>query len=221
MGSRFRTVAVMALVTFAVGIVGVASASAALPEILNKEGNALVKKRFTGTTGARSVLEGEDGFILECTEAKSIGEVTGPTSGTLTTVYQTCGNADYSCSTDGHLGEVSLSYTFAPVYLNSEKSIALLYSLPSTGTTLECGSNLVTLHGSYLSDPIKANHLATKYVLVSHQTKGKQEYRTYENAAGEKTQASLELTVNELAEGKAGIRTENEATFEEELQFKN
>jgi hypothetical protein len=210
----------------AFGAVGTAVASAALPEIVNKEGKELVKKKFTGTVTGKVILGTSDtGEQFEfCKTGSAAGEIAGLSGGKVTTTFHACEfGLRGECQSAGskNAGEIVLPMSIKLVYLNrAKKEAALLYSLPSAGISMECEGNAAKLSGAFLVGLGTVNKLSTKYVLTAKGHKWTQEPSEYENEKGEKVKATPKFWFVGESEGEASLQFTEGVVFEEEVEFK-
>lgn len=229
MRSLFRNVFLAVVAALALTAVATATASAALPELVNSKGAELVKKNFT--TGGHKAALGLEIFKHgheTCAELSFAGEVKGTKGGEATlTLHCIAG-----CRTKGAKEkEIKLPLSVNLVWLSKAKeSIALLFSIPGTvdlekycwGTETSSLFPL-ELSGSFLVPVAARNELRTEYTLDPSQKKSVQEPDEYENEAGGKVKAQLETTESLSSEWKnlaMGIEGEIPMKFEEEAEFK-
>ena len=230
MRSKFRTVVLVLVGALALSGVAVASASAALPEIVNSKGGELVKKKFTSkasTAESERFLETKTQGLFKCTGFSGKGEVKGTRGGEETSTYTGCMYSPFGCNTAGsRAGEITFTTSVTPVYLNkAEQKVALLLSLKPGGLQFECASGLmkVTLSGAFLVHVGTVNKLKTTYNFETKQNEGIQELREYENEAGEKVKINLESEASGYkawSKQPSAPETYWETTFEEEAEFK-
>jgi hypothetical protein len=223
MGYKFRTVMVTALATCVVGAVGVASASAALPELVNKEGNQLVKTHFTAT-GGDSVIEMKRIGALICRESHVSGEVTGlKTAHAILSFTKCTGEPQESCETPkAKQGEIALGEISAKLVLQVEPKgkirPALLLPLPSE-ITLECPiTGKIKVKGSLLMALHPSSKPSTVLNMVGIQSEGEEAAVEYEETEGGELKPAELLAAGEgLTNLQTGIETELGLTFEEEV----
>jgi hypothetical protein len=214
-------VAVLAFAT-----VGVASASATLPEF-SKSG-----VKFKATSGAGKLLT-EAGHEVSCSsdEVKETeGEVTGAKTTKATVRFKGCKALGlFSCQTSGAAsGEIISETVGLLVYTNSsKKEVAELLS-PKSGTVFakfSCeGLETITVEGNVLGAATPVNTKSKSGKLVFTQSGGKQSPSEYEETAGgTKKKASLKSTGTGFEgfgpEG-SGITSEDAVTFASELEIK-
>jgi hypothetical protein len=100
---KFTKVATIVAAVCMLGAVGVSSASAALPELVNKNGTELAYGFFSAPTGPNVDLEGATSMErIECTASKYVGVVTGTKTSKVSVSYIGCKAPDKgACSTSG------------------------------------------------------------------------------------------------------------------------
>jgi hypothetical protein len=236
-----RRVFVVLVAVCVMSVVGVAGASAALPELVNKEGKALVKDKFSAKmTGGKAVefytdWAGEVKFY--CETAAVAGDFSGLKTGEATFTLKTCksnGGVGGKCTgvEKGKkrevVGEMVIPFSLTLVYTKkASKELALLFSLKETSSFVCAGSEF-KLHGgflvpipqgdvNYLFEVGKGPFLDARYTASGE---GEQEVKQYENEKGEKVETYLKLSTAEGTEVKSPVSFETEAAFEEEMEFK-
>src|ERR1700761_7755658 len=124
---RFRVMGLALVALFAIGAAASASASASLPELVNKEGKEVVKKKFTGKASGTSTFETKGGEAVKCTGGTTVGEVTGLKTQTVENKFTKCTAAAglLKCKTSGAAaGEIVLKLNAKIVYLSeSSKTV--------------------------------------------------------------------------------------------------
>lgn len=202
--------------------VAVASASAALPEALDKEGKEVAKVAFT-VTSEKSKLRAVGGANMTCTADTGSGELTGPQTGKVEIKFTGCEAAlGGKCNTGGAAaGEVAIALSMKLLYLNkAAKEIAYLFSIPVGTIEIKCEKVTLQLKGSFLVPVGPLNKPQFRYTLVAKQKEGKQEPLEYETEQGGKAPNTLEVEVNGSKAEQAGLEGEEKVTFAEEVQFK-
>jgi hypothetical protein len=230
MRSMFRNVLVAIVAVLALSAVASATASAALPEIVNSKGEELVKKKFTGE------VHGTDAVGLEisghgwepCEELSFAGGVKGTKGGEATLTLHCVATCHTKSSKEK---EIKLPVSVNLVWLNKAKeNIALLLSISGV-VDLEgyCWAYTMPsqfpleLSGSLLVPVGATNELGTEYTLTPKQNESRQEPDEYENETGGKVKAQLETTSGLYPEWKnrpMGIETRIPMKFEEAAEFK-
>jgi hypothetical protein len=225
-----RTVLLGGLVMLALSAVATASASAALPEILNKEGKALVKNKFTadipGVTRAlwfKSEVHGVDEGVW-CETSAGSGAFSGLKAGEVTFTGKNCNDGAGKCFEPPKLhNELVISFALTPVYISkASKELALLFTLHEA--SFKCGGELTTISGDFLV-PIPTENVnkllavGTPLRLHAEATGGEQSPKAYENEKGEKVEAFVTLNFGS-GNQKGGANFEAEGLFEEEVEFK-
>jgi hypothetical protein len=223
---RFKTLGLALVAVFMIGVVASATASAALPELVNKEGKEVVKKKFTGT-GAGGTFETKGGEAVKCKAASSKGEITGLKTQSVENKFTSCTAAAglLKCKTAGAAtGEIALKLNAKVVYLKeASKTVGIDLELPGT-ITIECtgfGSETLKVRGSTLCSTTTA--LSTKGTTTCNQTKGVQEFTEYEEG-GVKHVAITETEGSGLKKfpfEQSGLSSTNEITFEEAVEIKH
>lgn len=233
---RMRIIVMTLLAVFCLGAVAASAASAALPEIVNKEGKELVNKKFSGknTGSAEQVLETKAGKTIKCKTTSTTGEVKGTNEGEATFTFKECASTAFGagkCQTGSTEGEIVTKISIKAVYLSrSKKELALLFSIlpiPTGFVEIKCktllGTEVLKVYGTFLI-PVKANTLSTKYTEEAKQEKGVQKPLEYENEAGEKVKNTLETEgvsgPEVFKKEQSGEEAKGEVTFEEEVEFK-
>jgi hypothetical protein len=122
--SRLKSAVVVLICASVLSVVGVSSASAALPELVNKSGSELIYGFFTQTAGPGVELEGANAAIgyrtAVCASSSAIGVMTGTKTSKLTITYNECSSGKVKCHTKGQLlGTIKTLPLLAKlVYLN-------------------------------------------------------------------------------------------------------
>jgi hypothetical protein len=197
MRSIFRNTLVAFVAVLAIGAVGAASASAALPEFspshgVTFKGSAAVSISFFEVSGLSPVPN--------CESHTTSGAITGAKSGTIEIEMKGChaGGFGAACSTTGKpAGVVAFSGTLEPVYLAKEpKNVGLLVKLNEF--TAHCGLATAVVHGSFLGSITPINKKVTtieRFTLIAKETKGTNEFTTYETESGERKSALLSESI--------------------------
>ncbi len=222
----------LCLVAVALSAVVVATASAAEPELVKKGGGAIVKKKFTGTSKAKLFkLETEKNGNIECTSLSARGEVKSTTEAESTVTFTGCKALTFvECKTAGAKGssEIITKVSIRPRWSVGgigTKVLLLVSILPIGSTvTITCGGGLQTLkvRGTFLVPAGNVGEPHTLLILNAKQKKGVQEPLEYENELKEKIKNTLETEGSGskvFAFEKSGEEAEEEATFEEEVEF--
>jgi hypothetical protein len=220
--------------------VGVAGASAALPELVNKEGKALVKNKFSAKIqGSEKSVEfytdwaGEVKFY--CGAAAVTGEFSGLKTGEATFTLTKCKGGALGGKCTGWekgkerevAGEMVIPFSLTLVYTSkASKGLALLFSLKENSSFV-CSGSEFKLHGGFLVPIPQGNvnkllevgkdlRLDAQYTVSGH---GEQEIKQYENEKGEKVETYLKISEGE-DEVPSPVSFEMEAPFEEAAEFK-
>jgi hypothetical protein len=224
---RFRTLGLALVAVFMVSAVASATASAALPEMVNKEGKEVVKKSFTGKATGTSTFETKSGEAVKCKAGTTAGKVTGLKTQTVENKFTGCTAASglLKCKTSGAAaGEIALKLNAQIVYLSeSAKTVAVDLALPGT-IAIECsgfGSETLHVKGSTLCSTTTA--LSTKATITCKETKGKQEFTEYEEG-GKKIKDITETEgtgIKPFPFEESGLNSTNELEFEEAVEIKH
>jgi hypothetical protein len=223
MRSTFKGGFMLLMVVLAFGAVVSASASASMPELVNKEGNELVKKHFTGIIASGGTLYTENyGYDSFCKEGGTVsGEMTSKTKGTSTfTLTSGCVYDGEGCKTPKDGSKLIMTVPVELVHISPNEDA--LHYLFSSGVPLQCGGFDAKFYGSYLT-PVSTKKLAKKYTLSARPAKYRASPSSYENEKGEKVNVQLELApFGEPVYGieKVGWEYTEELTFEEEAEFR-
>ncbi len=202
----------LCLVAVALSVVAVASASAAELEIV-KAGTTepLTKKKFSGESTGKAILETAKNGNIECTKTRFTGEVEGTKAGTANVTFEGCEAFKlFKCNSSGEsAGVIKTSLSLGLVF-GGGGVLLLLTRLPlATATvTLECTSiqKLIIRHGIVvLAEKAGGGAIGLKEkskVLRIHpkQTKGAQELTKFK-----KTSTGAEETIFLETEGVGGF----------------
>jgi hypothetical protein len=228
-----RSALVVLVAVFAMSALATASASAALPEIVNKEGKALVKNKFRATVEFGEVTfqtfyTGEpnaycpDGTIAGAFSGLKTGEVTFTLTKCKSNLGGKCTEIEKGKERET-LGEMVIPFSLTVVYTDkASKELALLFQ-PKGEPTYECVGSEFTMHGGFLV-PIPQEHvnklLEVGKTLNLHTdfVKGKKEQ--YENEKGEKVETGLTISQAKSLPVESGAYFELTPTFEEAVEFK-
>jgi hypothetical protein len=230
MRPKFRTVTVIAVAMLAMSVVGVASASASLPELTNSKGEALLKKHFTLDAGEAKI---ETSFeTYDCKSITSKGEVTGKkTVGNVVVEWHECGNSGNSCSNTGKMLK-SETLKGALTYIDkASKTVGLVLEKEKQDeyeelgfesplwATYECSSVGYTLRGHLIGLLTSVNTYKKAFTLnYAASAKGTQDPNQYEGGpAGE------ELVTTATGSGKEQkflLNAGETLTTEEEAEIK-
>jgi hypothetical protein len=217
------------MVVFGLSSVGVASASAALPEMVNKEGKALVKSKFTGTVPhMRFDIKGWG--VVQCSGgAKSSGEVTGLQNSHSAWTWTGCAVETETFQTEGaKRGEIVIPELKSQlVYEVYEKGTVLQPALLLTlAKEIKLGVVAESEHikGSLLVLMPRGEEFRTHFSVEARQHEAQQEGtgEYEETRGGELKKASLVTTVEgakKLTNVSTALEFEEERTFEEEFKI--
>jgi hypothetical protein len=233
-----RRVFVVLVAVCVMSAVGVASASAALPELVNKEGKALVKDKFSAEEISRVEFytDWSGGVKFECEKAAVAGDFNGLKTGEATFTLKTCkedagvGGKCTGWENGKHrevAGEIVIPFSLTLVYTKkASKELALLFNLKETSSFV-CGGSEFKLHGGFLvpipqGDVNKLLEVGKGPFLDARYTtsgEGEQEVKQYENEKGEKVETYLKVS-EEKDEVPSPVSFEMRAAFEEAMEFK-
>ena len=221
---QIKTIGLVFVAVLAMVAVTSATASAALPELVNKEGKEVVKKKFTGSSG-ESVFETKAGEKVKCSKGTSNNEVTGLKTQTVENKFTGCSASILKCKTKGAAGgEIVIKLEAKLVYISEkEKTVGVDLVLPGT-LTIECTglvSETLVVRGSTICPTTTA--LSKTATLTCKDTKGKQEPSEYEEG-GKKIKDVTETEgkgIKNFAFEESGLSSTNTLTFEEEVEIKH
>ena len=191
--SRYRNVLVALVAVLALGVVGVASASAALPEFVPSEGAKFPITFQDAAQKTESFFETTLGTTEtpRCTGSQVKGEITGAKVASVTLEFTGCyttGLHQVWTGEEGKPGTVVLPGTGTLVYINkAEKKVAVLDTLKKTYLFISEGWE-AEVWGRIVIPVTPLNTSTTKFALPIHKKAsclGCQEYRSYENEKGE------------------------------------
>lgn len=227
--TRVRTLAIALMAVFALCAVSAAAASAALPELVNAKGEALVKKKFTDASEGETKLESKSGLTVTCKAAKSTGESTGTKTSAHNIVTFTGCTSSFggSCNTKGKAaGEIVTNELSGEIgYVNKANKEVGLELHPTSGTvfaTFECGAFLKNeVRGSIIGalTPINKKVKTTEHFTVKYEKgaeKGTQKITKFEGGSEDVLESSLDGGSFE----KANEQATGTIKFEEEAELK-
>jgi hypothetical protein len=215
--------------------VGVAGASAALPELVNKEGKALVKDKFSAVVNSnvefRTFYAGEPNAY--CEKAVVAGDFSGLKTGEATLTFTKC-KSDLGGKCTGWekgkerevAGEMIIPFSLTPVYTSkASKELALLFQ-PKGEPAFVCSGSEFKMYGGFLV-PIRQENV-NKLLEVgkdlrlraAYEDPAGQDPKQYENEKGEKVETYLKISQNKAEPIESGVSFEMEAAFEEAVEFK-
>jgi hypothetical protein len=183
---------------FALGALGSASASAALPEFVPGTGEKLPATLEGSLSSAESSFKNETGVrAFGCTGAKFKGEVTGAKAASLTLELEGCRTeASSTCHSAGAAeGHVVVSGAAALDYISkATKRVGLVLKLNEV--EVSCGGvEYALIRGSVVVPVTPINTKTSKVDLVIKTVSGKQEVSSYENEKGEVKTVKLEMAI--------------------------
>jgi hypothetical protein len=191
-----RSAFAVLVAVFAMSAVGVASASAALPEFVPASGEKFpITVEFNGyTTG--SYFESTGGAKWPgCSGLKAKGEITSTKATSLTVEVKGCKQGITECNTVGAGKETEVfSGTGSLVYIK-KATIQVGTVLKLTEAEIRCGKLPIKIRGSVVIPVTPINIKTSTLDLTIHKSAkiGVQEFTEYENENGEKKGAYLEL----------------------------
>ncbi len=238
---KFRRALAVLVAVFAMSAVAAASASAALPELVNKEGKTLVKNQFSGTMiiekgGLYAPVEIQmPKWKIYCEEERELtvtGKFTGLKTGEVTFPLKRCkgGELGGGCISKGAgEKEIVLPFSLTLVYTNkAKKEVALLYTLKEN-VVLVCSGTHYNMSGAILV-PIPSTDVNKLITVKEHINlaagplegqRDEQGTKQYENEKGERVETSIKVEVEKgSGPGTAGVAFDQETLFEEEVEFK-
>jgi hypothetical protein len=222
---RIRTIGLALVAAFALSAIASATASAALPEIVNKEGKTLVKNKYTSKSGKATLETGKNGAVI-CSASTDKGETTGVKTGVSTVTFTGCESTGIKCSSSGaKSGEIVSKATSQVVYeLNSKKEKEAALLLVAEEATIKCSAfQTLKVKGSVLGLLSPINKLSKELTLTFLQTKGAQASTEYGNEGEEMKKAVTETKgegLKTFAFEPSGLETVDTLTFEEEVEVK-
>jgi hypothetical protein len=213
----------------ALSAVASASASAALPEMVNKEGKALVKSKFTGASSRLEWVWQKEGGVECAYGAKSSGEVTGLQSSHMKWTWTGCDTNGEGWQTEGaKKGEIVIPELKSQlVYEVYEKGAKLEPAILLTlAKEIKLGNILqeYKIKGSLLVPMPPGEELRTHFSIEARQSGGKQEGtgEYEETRGGEVKKASLTTTATgakSFKEEPTALAFAEERKFEEEFKI--
>lgn len=220
---NIRTAGLILVALLAISAFATATASAALPELVNAEGKELVKKKYTAT-GGKGKFQTEKNGTIECSKSTATGEVTGPKTGTTTVTFTGCAFSGISCKTSGaKAGEIITKATSKLVYVKKETKETGL-DLEATESTIECTAlQKLKVRGSVIGVVTPINTVTSELTLTFKETSGKQEPSEYENEEGKKVKDITEAEGSGLKTFKfepSGLSLTDTLKFEEAVEVK-
>jgi hypothetical protein len=212
------TAGIALLAVLALGVVGVASASAALPEYKT----ATFPVSFTGTNSSTLKLTLKSAFnTVECSTSKSKGSVANATEATgVTVTYTGCKEATKNCTTSGKAaGEVETKSLKGVLgYLNKTAKEAGLSLKPESGSVFAeftCeGGALNKVEGCTIGQVTPVNTLSLKGSLTFEENANKngQKWTKFEGGA--------ECTLKAFGAVASWVTGKEELTFAKEVEVK-
>ncbi len=240
--SRLKITGLAAVAALAFGAVAVATASAALPELVNNAGQELVSKKFT--LGASTAIFETVGTVakqqMPCKGVSATGEVSGAKKVVkVKETFSGCKLASLVC-TPNKTGEITTRELEGELgYIKGAEKTVGLDLWPSGRTAKErekhefnapfaeflCGSSISRMKGSVIGQltPVDLKVKATEHFAITyHQKAGKQEIEKLEGVeGGAKDVLSLSLAETILPFEETGEESPSgQMKFEEEAELK-
>jgi hypothetical protein len=221
-GRAFMLITTVMLVISAVS----ATASAAHPELVNKEGKELVKKSVTFTSGT-GTFESVRGQRLTCSSDTGTGLVTGTSTATGTVKFKGCEAFGNACSSAGAGPGEIVSFTDLQLLLilnPSNMTFEPAWVIETGKVEINCGSlERVEVKGTAIATFTPVKKLVKSLSIKLLEKKGVEEYTEYINEKSEKIKANLETEGSGLVKfgpEEAGLENEETMTFEEEVEVR-
>lgn len=225
---RIPVLTCAAVVVLALVAVFATSASAAAPELVNKEGNVLVKKNFKGE-GGTSTFQVKGQGSLSCEKLFTKGHVVSGKELTKELNFTECAFAGSKCKTGSVAGEVVFagelsSLLVYEVVKTAALEPAVLVTIPAP-VAVECESGQkLKMKGSFLILMTPANKLTKTVTIIGKQSGGEQATTEYEETRGGTVKKASLTTVGEgtktFAETQTGVQLESSVEYEEEAQLR-
>jgi hypothetical protein len=227
MSIQFRKILVCLIAVFAISAIASASASAALPELVNKEGKALVKKKdkSNNVKGNIAVLETIGGSKVECKSVSDVSEITGTKTDTTTVTFDECTAFGETCQNKGGTAGIIKTVLLASKlrYINGKKAVGLVLK-PKTGelfVEFECSGIVIKVRGSVIGVITPINTFVAPpgpFTLTFTQAAGVQVPTEYEEGT-KKVKDVLETSINGGAYEQSGESSTDEEFLEEEAKI--
>ncbi len=187
---HLKTMGLVVVALFAVSAFAVATASAALPELVS-EGKELPAKTPFKSKSGKSTLETKSGEKVSCTGDTNTGEITGPKTDVATVTFTGCSAFGIlKCSTTGaKAGEIILKAISKLVYISKAAHEAGLDLELEKELTIECtSSEKLKVRGSTIGvlTPVGEPAHEKLTLTFAQSSKGVQKPTEYENESGGK-----------------------------------
>lgn len=201
-----------------------ATASAAFPELVNKEGKELVKKAvtFTSETGTFESVRGQR---LTCSSDTGTGMVTSRRTATGTVKFKGCDAFGNACKSAGAAPGEIVVFTDLELQLilnPSNMQFEPAWVIETGKVEITCSSlERVEVKGTAIATFTPVEKLATSLSIKLLEKKGVEEYTEYINEKSEKIKATLETEGTGLVKfgpEEAGLENGETMTFEEEVE---
>lgn len=170
----------------ATSVVGVAGASAALPEFSTSG-------TFTGTSGAGK-LETVGGSTVTCKKDKSSGSFSGKTVSNVKVTFEECETTLFGFFPVSCTNIVTKTLSGELGYINKSTKTVGLDLKPASGSELantECGGVTIVVDGSVIGQITPTKTKTTKYTLTYTQSEGKQTIQKFEGGPTDTLSASV------------------------------
>lgn len=190
------------------------------PELVNKEGKALVKNKFTATVGTVA-LENVHKLRLTCKEGTASGVVTSTRAATVETTLRGCEASGVTCNTaSAKEGEIELDVALSALGKSGGTAV---YSATLKEVIIKCPKleGEVLVKGGFLV-PIgtaQEKTLKSEFEFKAEQKEGKQIPLEYENPAKEKLKFTLESTLGGEGFAQTGLSTLIKIKYEEQAMI--
>jgi hypothetical protein len=197
--------------------------AASAAEIVNKNGEALVKNKFEGK-GETVALETVGGKRFACKALTAKGTVTSRTEAEETVTLSGCKEGSITCTSEGSpAGDIIIELWVSLLLRWGTTTTTLTMSTQPLTPKASCESAVFNFKGSYLA-PIGAeqeNKLKTTYTLAATQKKGVQAETEIEHEKGVKVKHILEVeNVSTKVIEQAAFEGSEQVKFEEEAEFR-
>lgn len=225
MSIQFRKILVCLIAVFAISAIASASASAALPELVNNKGKALVKKQDTSTDGA-ATLETVGGSKVTCKASSDTSEITGLKTDTVTVTFTGCEAFEETCQSAGQAAGTIKTNLLASklAYINGKTEVGVVLKPKEAGglfVEFECSGIKIKVKGSVIGVITPINMFVAPpghFTLTFTQAKGVQVPTEYESGT-KQVKDVLETSINGGAYEQSGEGTTSEEFLEEEAKI--
>jgi len=197
-------------------VVGVASASAALPEYVPKSGTFPIG--FTSTSGS-GTLQTTGGTKVSCKSDTNTGKLLNSKEDEVTITFEGCSTLGgfVTCSNTTKSGQIIVGPLKSLLVYEPGKTGVLDKLTPQSGTTVTeftCGGVKTVVRGGVLGSFPTINKQLHSTSLVFTQSGGVQTHKKYLNSSGVEEETFLESSTNGGAFEQAGEETTDTITLE-------